>query len=93
MLTLRGRRNRNACIIDWHMLKGSREAILQRLQPISIHGQLSSDVVYTFADEPDGQPRVARVGPEALSRDLQPGDRIQLDFLVGVVTAVHRVQG
>ena len=34
------------------MLKGSREAVLHRLQPISIHGQLSYDVHYTFADEP-----------------------------------------
>lgn len=73
------------------MLKGSRDAVLQRLQPISIHGQLSYDVVYAFADDPDSQPRVARVGPEALDRGLQPGDRVRLDFLVGVVTAVHRL--
>ncbi len=73
------------------MLKESREAVLQQLQPISIHGQLSYDVYYTFADEPGGQERVARLGPEALDKDLQPGDRVRLDFLVGVVTAVHRV--
>jgi hypothetical protein len=72
------------------MLKGSRDAVLQRLQPISIHGQLSYDVSYTFADEPDSQPRVARVGPEALDTGLEPGDRVRLDFLVGVVTAVHK---
>lgn len=72
------------------MLKGSRDAILQRLQPISIHGQLSYDVLYHFADEPDGQVRVARVGPEAIAPGLQDGDPIRLDFLVGVVTAVHR---
>jgi len=65
--------------------------VLQRLQPISIHGQLSYDVAYTFADEPDSQVRVARVGPEALASGLQPGDRVRLDFLVGVVTAVHRL--
>ena len=65
--------------------------MLQRLQPISIHGQLSYDVAYTFADEPDSQVRVARVGPEALASGLQPGDRVRLDFLVGVVTAVHRL--
>ena len=74
------------------MLKGSREAILNRLQPISIHGQLSYDVHYRFADEPDDQVRVARVGGEALDRGLQDGDRVRLDFLVGVVTAVHKIQ-
>lgn len=72
------------------MLKGSRDAVLHKMQPISIHGQLSYDVQYTFSDEPDGQIRVARVGPEALAQGLQPGDRVRLDFLVGVVTAVHR---
>jgi hypothetical protein len=73
------------------MLKGSREAVVRRLQPISIHGQLSYDVAYTFADEPESQPRIARVGPEALPPGLQAGDRVRLDFLVGVVTAIHRV--
>jgi hypothetical protein len=72
------------------MLKGSRDAVLHRMQPISIHGQLSYDLHYTFADEPDGQMRVARVGPEALAAGVQAGDRVVLDFLVGVVTAVRR---
>ena len=74
------------------MLKGRREAVLHRLQPVSIHGLLSYDVHYTFADEPDSQARVARVGTEALAPGLQEGDRIQLDFLVGVVTAVSRAE-
>jgi hypothetical protein len=72
------------------MLKGSREAVLHKLQPISIHGQLSYDVHYRFVDEPDSQMRVARVGGEAIAKGLQDGDRVTLDFLVGVVTAVHR---
>ena len=72
------------------MLKGSREAVLHRLQPISIHGQLSYDIQYTFPDDPESQVRAARVGTEALAPDLQPGDRVTLDFLVGVVTGVHR---
>ena len=72
------------------MLKGSRDAVLHKLQPISIHGQLSYDVHYKFADEADGQIRVARVGPEALGPGLQDGDTVRLDFLVGVVTGVHK---
>ena len=60
------------------------------MQPISIHGQLSYDLHYTFDDEPDGQMRVARVGGEALTPGLQNGDPVRLDFLVGVVTAVHK---
>jgi hypothetical protein len=72
------------------MLKGSREAVLKRVQPISIHGQLSYDVHYVFADDTDESVHVARVGPEAVAMGLQAGDRAKLDFLVGVVTAITR---
>ena len=72
------------------MLKGSRDAFLHKIQPISIHGQLSYDVHYKFADDPEDQMRVARIGAEALDQGLQEGGRIRLDFLVGVVTGVHK---
>ena len=74
------------------MLKGSREAVLHRVQPVSIHGQLFYDLHYRFADEPDSQMRVARVGGEAIGPKIEEGDRVRLDFLVGVVTAVHRAE-
>ena len=73
------------------MVKGTRDGILKRVQPISVHGQLSYDVHFTFADDPEGSLRVARVGGEAIDMSVQPGDRVRLDFLVGVVTAVHRL--
>ena len=73
------------------MLKGSREAVVHKIQPISIHGQLSYDLHYVFADEGEEQLHVARLGPEAIVQGVQAGDRVKLDFLVGVVTAVHRV--
>jgi hypothetical protein len=71
------------------MLKGSRDAILHRLQPISIHGQLSYDAHYTFEEDP-AQPHVARIGPEAVDAGVEAGDRVRLDFLVGVVIQIHR---
>lgn len=71
------------------MLKGSRTATLHRLQPISIHGQLSYDAHYAFDDDPD-QPHVARVGPEAVDAGVEAGDHVRLDFLIGVVTGIHR---
>lgn len=73
------------------MLKGSREAILRKVQPISVHGQISWDVLFSDADDPDGPVSVARVGPEAVGRGLEPGDRIRLDYVLGAVTAVHKV--
>ena len=44
------------------MLKGSREVILRKVQPISVHGQISWDVYFSDPDDPD-QVSVARVGP------------------------------
>ena len=73
------------------MLRGTRDAIVHKMQPISIHGQLSYDIHYRFADEPDGQLRVSRVGPEAIEAGVQSGDHVSLDFVVGVVTAVTKL--
>jgi hypothetical protein len=73
------------------MLNGTRDALIRKMQPISIHGQLSYDVHYVFADEPDSQVRVARVGPEAIASGIQAGDTVTLKFVIGVVTGVERV--
>ena len=73
------------------MLKGTRDGILKRIQPVSIHGQVSWDVFYTTVEEPDGQIHVARIGPEAVSNNLEPGDRIAVEFLVGQPVKITRV--
>ena len=72
------------------MLKGSREAVLRKVQPISVHGQISLDVHFVYPDDDTEQVRVARVGPEAMDKGLEPGDPVILDFVLGVVTQVKR---
>ena len=64
---------------DSVMLKGTRDGILKKLQPVSIHGQMSMDVYFTSVDDPDGQNTVARVGSEEVAANLEPGDTISLD--------------
>ena len=73
------------------MLKGSRDGILKRIQPLSVHGQVSWDVCFTDVDDPDGQTHVARMGPEAAARNLEPGDRIRIEYLVGVPVKIERI--
>jgi hypothetical protein len=34
---------------------------------------------------------VARLGPEAVAQNLEPGDRIQVEYLVGVAVKITRV--
>ena len=52
------------------MLKGTRNGILKRIQPVSIHGQVSWDVFFADVDDPDGQVHIARIGPEAVDRAI-----------------------
>ena len=73
------------------MLHGSREAVVRKVQPISVHGQISLDVQYVFDDDDNEQVHVARVGPAAAPRGLEAGDRVTLDFVMGIVTNVRRV--
>lgn len=72
------------------MLKGTRDGILKRIQPTSIHGQISWDVFFADLEDPDGQMHLARLGPEAVSANLEPGDRIQVEYLLGVPVKVSR---
>ena len=72
------------------MLKGSRLGVLRRIQPVSIHGQISWDVYYVDEENQDGTVGMARVGPESVDRHLEPGDRISLEFVLGAVTRVTR---
>ena len=72
------------------MLHGSRVAVLRKVQPINVHGQISLDVHYVDPDDDTQQVRVARIGPEAMAKGLDAGDRVILDFVIGVVTAVKR---
>jgi hypothetical protein len=74
------------------MLKGTRDAILRRVQPISIHGQISWDVYFSDADDPAGPIHVARIGPETVSDRLEPGDRIRLEYVLGSVIGVTKLQ-
>ena len=73
------------------MLKGTRDGILKRVQPVSIHGQISLDIFFTSVEEPDGQIHVARVGPEAVNGNIEPGDIITIDYLVGQAVKITRV--
>jgi len=53
---------------------------------------MSWEIVFTFLDDPGEQLNAARVGPEAISGGvIEVGDRIQVEYLVGVVVKVTRL--
>jgi predicted 2-oxoglutarate/Fe(II)-dependent dioxygenase YbiX len=72
------------------VLKGTRIALVKRVQPVSIHGQISLDLFFVDPEEPDGAVSVARVGPESTPLHLEPGDLVELHYLLGAVTSVTR---
>jgi hypothetical protein len=72
------------------MLRGSRSVQVTKVQPVSVHGQISLDVSFIDPDDSQGQVSLARVGPEAVPRNLEPGDRVDVHYTLGVVTSITR---
>jgi hypothetical protein len=72
------------------MLKGTRAAIVKRVQPVSVHGQVSLDVFWVDPEDPEEEVRHARVGDESVPRDMNVGDRVMLHYLMGVVTQITK---
>ena len=70
------------------MLKGTRDVLVTKVQPVSIHGQISLDVYWVDPDDPQGQVNLARTGPESVPRDLEAGDRVTLHYMFGAVTSI-----
>jgi hypothetical protein len=72
------------------MLKGSKTVLVKRVQPVSIHGQISLDVYFVDPEAPGGQVSLARIGPESAPRDLEEGERVLVHYTLGQVTSITR---
>ena len=70
------------------MLKGTKDVTVTKVQPVSIHGQISLDVYFIEPEDPQGQVRLARIGPESAPQDLEAGNRVTLHYMLGVVTSI-----
>jgi hypothetical protein len=72
------------------MLKGTRSAVVKRIQPISIHGQVSLDVFWVDPEDPEEELRHSRVGPESSPPGMQVGDAVTMHYLLGEVTQITK---
>ena len=72
------------------MLKGTRTGVIHKIQPISIHGQVSLDVFWMDPDDPENELRHARVGDESVPRGMTAGDKVTLHYLMGQVTQITK---
>jgi hypothetical protein len=72
------------------MLRGTRTVVVKRIQPVSIHGQISLDISFVDLEDPEEEVRHARVGNESVPRDMEPGDTVTLHYLLGAVTQITK---
>jgi hypothetical protein len=72
------------------MLKGTKTVQVTKIQPVSIHGQLSLDVYFIDPDDSQGQVSLARIGPESVPKAMEAGDRVTLHYMLGVVTSITK---
>ncbi|MGK2965305.1 MAG: hypothetical protein ACSLFM_06835 [Tepidiformaceae bacterium] len=66
-------------------------AILAAIQPYEIHGTPYFRIAYAWEDEP-GQYREGRVAAESIYRDAQPGDRVDIQLLLGVINDIKKLE-
>ncbi len=68
------------------------EAILAAAEPYEIHGTRFYRIAWVTADDPDrvSQGRIAREGMYA---NPQPGDRVEIRMLLGVLDSVTKLEG
>jgi hypothetical protein len=70
------------------IISGTRDAVIETVRPIDIHGTVYYDLVYRH--EGETQPRQARLGAESLYNGLTPGDTVRVSYLMNVATSVER---
>lgn len=75
------------------MLQGVHRAVLHRIQPIDIHGQILYDIYYQLDGAPPDQVQGARLGAEVIYGDPRPGDRVLLHCVMNMVTRVEKEEG
>jgi hypothetical protein len=68
-------------------MMGEREAVIQDVSTVSIHGMPYVDVTLRFED---GTSDTSRLGPEAVPHDLQPGEAVQATVVANIVVSLRR---
>jgi hypothetical protein len=66
------------------------EAILAAAQPYEIHGTRYWRIAYARKDDPD-RITEGRVAAEGIYKDPQPGDRVEIRLLLGVIDEVKKL--
>lgn len=71
------------------LLPQTREAVLQDVRALDLHGDRYLDLLLRFADE--AEPRVVRLHASECPADLVGGETLAVRFVMGVATRVTRL--
>ena len=72
------------------LLGGSKQGRIITVQQVNIHGSQYVDLTYNHDDDPE-QPLRARLGQENIYANPQPADRIEVTYLLNVLTSVEQI--
>ena len=67
------------------------QATIQAVQPYELHGVLYYQLRYVMDGEQ--QPRDARLSHDMAYAEPQPGDRVEVHALLGIVDQIRRLEG
>ena len=66
------------------------EATLQAVRPYELHGVTYYQLLYVVDGDP--RPREARLSGDIAYPDPQPGDRVDVHAILGIVDSVRRIE-
>ena len=66
---------------------GEQEAVVVEVRPFGLHGVTYQDVTIAY---PDRSVDLARLGPESVPDDLQPGEVVMATKVVNMVISLRR---
>ena len=66
---------------------GEREAVVVEVKPWDVHGVGYVDVTVVY---PDRVLDTARLGPESVPEDLEPGERVLVTKAVNMIVGIRR---
>ena len=72
------------------MLSGKTKATLLEVHPYDVHGQPNWLLRWRPDGAPEGTARESHLATESVYPDPRPGDRIEVDLLMGEATEVRR---
>ena len=73
------------------MLYSRKEATIEHLRILNLHGLPFFDIYYKYTDELDPKTQLARVQGEMVSSGIQVGDRVLVEKIARTVMRVEKL--